>query len=197
MQARQNAAMHVGAILLLALAMSTDAFAAAVCKGAALHKPDWREAVRTGAIFGGIEAITPLVGWLLGSVAARYVTAWGNWIAFTLLAALGLRMIWAGWHATADAVVDKPGRHSLAVLAATGLATSIDAMAVGASLAFVDVSIMQIALSIGAATFAMVTIGVLLGRVLGTMAGKWAEIAGGLVLIGIGAMILLQQAGVT
>jgi putative Mn2+ efflux pump MntP len=187
--------MNPASILLLALAMSTDAFAAAVCKGAALHRPSWREALRTGAIFGGIEAITPLVGGALGSVAARYVTAWDHWIAFTLLGVLGLRMIWVGWHATADAAEDKPGSHSLAVLAVTGFATSIDAMAVGASLAFVNVSIVPIALSIGAATFTMVTIGVMLGRVLGAMAGKWAEIAGGLVLIGIGAMILFEHIG--
>ena len=84
------------AMLALALAMSTDAFAAAVAKGAALHRPRWGEALRTGAIFGGIEALTPIVGWALGSVAAKLVSEWDHWIAFALLAGLGLRMIWVG-----------------------------------------------------------------------------------------------------
>ena len=82
-------------IAALELAMSTDAFAAAVGKGA-LQRPSWLEALRTGAIFGVIEALTPVVGWLLGSMAAKYVTAWDHWIAFGLLGALGARMIRAG-----------------------------------------------------------------------------------------------------
>lgn len=185
--------MDSGTMLLLALAMSTDAFAAAVCMGAALHRPDWREALRTGAIFGSIEALTPLVGWLLGSVAARYVTEWDHWIAFTLLGGLGLRMIWAGLQASADAEIEKPQSHSFMVLAITGFATSIDAMVIGATLAFVDVGIVPVALSIGAATFVMVTIGVLLGRGLGAGAGRRAEILGGVLLIGIGSSILHQH----
>jgi len=186
---------NAGSILLIAVAMSTDAFAAAVAKGAALKRPDWREALRAGAIFGSIEALTPIVGWALGSVAAKYVVAWGQWIAFAVLCLLGARMVWAGWHTGAEAVEAKPARHSFADLAATGLATSIDAMAVGASLAFIDVGIVPIALSIGLATFAMVTLGILLGRVLGAMAGKRAEMAGGIVLIGIGVAILRQHLG--
>lgn len=76
-------------IALLALAMSADAFAAAIAKGAALARPSWREALRTGLIFGSIEAITPLVGWALGSAAAPYVAAWDHWIAFAVLGLLG------------------------------------------------------------------------------------------------------------
>ncbi len=180
-------------MLLLALAMSTDAFAAAVCKGAALHRPDWREALRTGAIFGVIEGLTPVVGWLLGSVAARYVTQWDHWIAFTLLGGLGLRMVWAGLQPPDADELQRPNSHSLAVLAVTGFATSIDAMAVGATLAFVDVGIGAVALSIGATTFVMATVGVLVGRLLGAVAGKRAEIVGGVLLIGIGATILYEH----
>jgi putative Mn2+ efflux pump MntP len=88
--------MNIASTLLLAFAMSTDAFAAAVGKGATLHRPRIREALRTGLIFGVIEAITPLVGWALGKAAAPYVTSWDHWIAFSLLLVLGVRMITSG-----------------------------------------------------------------------------------------------------
>jgi putative Mn2+ efflux pump MntP len=181
--------------LALALAMSTDAFAAAIGKGAALQRPRWREALRTGVIFGIIESLTPVVGWALGSVAAKYVTAWDHWIAFTLLGGLGVRMIWVGWRGGADALEQRPSRHSFWLLAATGFATSIDAMAVGVGLAFIDVEIVPVAIAIGLATFTMVTAGVMLGRVLGVVAGKRAEIAGGVLLIVIGTLILIEHLG--
>jgi putative Mn2+ efflux pump MntP len=181
--------MNIFSIVLLALAMSTDAFAAAVAKGAVLHRPRWREALRTGLIFGTIEALTPLVGWALGLVAAKYVTPWAHWIAFGLLGVLGTRMIVAGFGAP-DEPGERPQRHDFWVLAVTGFATSIDAMAVGVGLALLDVKIVPIAAAIGLATFVMVTIGVMVGRVLGALAGKRAEIVGGLVLIGIGCAIV-------
>jgi putative Mn2+ efflux pump MntP len=183
------------AILALAFAMSTDAFAAAVGKGAALHRPRWSEALRTGAIFGAIEALTPVVGWALGSVAAKFVTEWDHWIAFVVLAGLGVRMIWVGARGGAETidVESRPSRHAFWLLALTGFATSIDAMAVGVGLAFIDVAIVPIAIAIGLTTFAMVTAGVMLGRVLGAVAGKRAEIAGGVVLIAIGTLIVVQH----
>ena len=184
--------MNVASTALLALAMSTDAFAAAVGKGAALQKPRWREALRTGAIFGSIEAITPLLGWALGLAAAKYVSAWDHWIAFTLLGGLGLHMIWAGL-ASPKAETAKPERHSFWLLAATALGTSIDAMAVGVSLAFLDVDIAVTAAAIGLTTMVMVTAGVMLGRVLGAVAGRRAEVVGGLLLIGIGSFILFEH----
>lgn len=184
--------MNPVATLFLAFAMSTDAFAAAIGKGATLHRPDWREALRTGLIFGVIEALTPLVGWFLGRAAAQYVSAWDHWIAFTLLAVLGARMVFNGMSTRPDDDV-KPSTHSFWLLALTGFATSIDAMAVGAGLAFVDVDIYSTAAAIGLATATMVTIGVLLGRVLGNVVGKRAEMAGGLVLIGIGCVILAEH----
>lgn len=180
-------------MLALALAMSTDAFAAAVGKGAALRRPRWSEALRTGVIFGVIESLTPVVGWALGSMAAKYVTAWDHWIAFTLLGGLGARMIWAGSRDKVEAAEERPERHSFWVLALTGFATSIDAMAVGVGLAFIDVNIAPVAVAIGLATFTMVTAGVMLGRVLGSLAGKRAEIAGGVLLILIGALILAEH----
>ena len=183
------------AILALAFAMSTDAFAAAIGKGAALHRPRWREALRTGAIFGSIEALTPAVGWALGSIAARLVTAWDHWIAFVVLAGLGVRMIRAGVRADVAPIDDaaRPTRHAFWLLALTGFATSIDAMAVGVGLAFIDVAIVPVAVAIGLTTFAMVTTGVMLGRVLGVVAGKRAEVVGGALLIAIGSLILVQH----
>ena len=183
------------AILALAFAMSTDAFAVAIGKGAALHRPRWSEALRTGAIFGSIEALTPVAGWALGSAAARLVTAWDHWIAFFVLAGLGARMIWAGTRDGVETIEDeaRPSRHVFWLLALTGFATSIDAMAVGVGLAFIDVAIVPVAIAIGLTTFAMVTAGVMLGRVLGVVAGKRAEVVGGVLLIAIGALIVVQH----
>ncbi|KAF1685703.1 hypothetical protein B1992_10920 [Pseudoxanthomonas broegbernensis] len=179
-------------ILLIGLAMSTDAFAAAVGKGVAMRRPRLSEALRAGLIFGAIEAVTPLIGWLLGTAAARYITAWDHWIAFTVLALLGLHMLWNGLRP--DSADDRaPRHHGFWSLAATGLGTSIDAMAVGVSLAFLDAPIVLVAAVIGLCTLAMVTTGVMLGRVLGTLAGKRAEIAGGAIMIAVGAAILYEH----
>lgn len=186
--------MNAASILLLAFAMSTDAFAAAVGKGSALVKPRWSEALRTGAIFGVIEALTPIVGWALGYAASDYVKAWDHWIAFTLLMVLGGRMLLGALKASDDgAEMSKPARHGFWLLVATGFATSIDAMAVGVGLAFLDVSIATVAIAIGFATFLMVTLGVMVGRLLGNIAGRWAEALGGVLLMGIGALILYEH----
>lgn len=178
-------------ILFLAFSMSADAFAAALGKGTRLDRPGWGEALRTGLIFGTIEAITPVIGWGLGRAASRYIDAFDHWIAFGLLLAIGGKMI-------ADAVRrhdddEKPQSHSFWVLAVTAVGTSIDALAVGVTLALVNASIMVNALAIGAATFLMTTIGVMTGRVLGEKFGRYAEGAGGVILIVIGTRILIQH----
>ncbi|KRW62651.1 manganese efflux pump MntP [Pseudomonas sp. TTU2014-080ASC] len=180
-------------LILLAFAMSTDAFAAAIGKGSALNKPNVLMALRTGLIFGVIEATTPVIGWLLGQAASSYVEQWDHWIAFVLLLALGLHMIHNGLSGKDDEAGEKPDQHSFWLLAATAVATSIDALAVGISLAFVDVSIWVAALAIGLATTTMVTIGIMLGRVLGAIVGKRAEVIGGLVLMCIGGAILFEH----
>lgn len=183
-------------ILLVGFAMSTDAFAAAVGKGAAMRKPRFADALRAGLIFGVIEAITPIIGWLLGRAASQYVEAFDHWIAFVLLGALGVHMILAGLkpneEEAEEASADKP-RHGFWALAVTGFATSIDAMAIGVGLAFLDVHIGVVALVIGLCTLTMVTLGIMLGRVLGTLAGKRAEIIGGAILIIIGCTILYEH----
>lgn len=184
-------------ILFIGLAMSTDAFAAAIGKGVAMGRPQLRDALRTGLIFGVIEAITPLLGWLLGKAAAPYVQAWDHWIAFVLLLGLGIHMIINGVRGDDDGDDDATPAGSNArsfwLLALTGLATSIDAAAIGVGLAFLDVHIGIVAAVIGLCTFGMVTLGVLLGSKLGEIAGKRAEILGGIVLILVGAGILYEH----
>ncbi len=183
-------------ILLIGFAMSTDAFAAAIGKGAAMRRPRLPDALRAGLIFGVIEAITPLLGWLLGRATSQYVEAFDHWIAFVLLGALGVHMIVAGLRPDVEEDTQEPGdnRHNrFWTLAATGLATSIDAAAIGVSLAFLDVHIGVVALVIGLCTLVMVTLGIMLGRVLGALVGKRAEIVGGVILIVIGASILYEH----
>lgn len=178
-------------IIILALAMSTDAFAVAIGMGARRTHVPLQEALKVGLLFGVIEGITPLVGWALGSIAASYVEAWDHWIAFTLLGGLGLRMIIDGCGAPDDDGGDMARPFWL--LALTGFATSIDAMVVGVSLAFTDAGILLPALAIGLATLVMVTLGLLIGRRIGAVLGKRAEILGGLVLIAVGSVTLWEH----
>jgi putative Mn2+ efflux pump MntP len=185
--------MNPVSILLLGFAMSTDAFAAAIGKGAGMNRPRVSQALRVGLIFGVIEAITPLIGWLLGKGASRYVAAWDHWIAFGLLLILGLHMIRNSLKLEPDEPVDVAKKHGFVNLALTGLSTSIDALAVGVGLAFVNVPIVLVAAVIGLCTFSMVTLGIMLGRVLGEIVGKRAEMIGGVILIGVGAVILYEH----
>lgn len=178
-------------IIFLAFSMSADAFAAACAKGAGLDRPHLREALRTGAIFGITEAITPVIGWGAGRLASRYIAAFDHWIAFVLLLVIGGKMIWDAARRHDDD--EKPQSHAFWVLALTALGTSIDALAVGVTLALIGASIVVNALAIGTATFLMTTIGVMTGRMLGAKFGRYAEGAGGLVLIGIGTKILLDH----
>lgn len=182
--------MNLSATILLAFGMSMDAFAASIGKGATLHKPKFSEAVRTGLIFGAIETLTPLVGWGLGMLASQFILVWNHWIAFILLVFLGGRMIVEGFRGDSDEACEAPHRHGFWLLVTTAFATSLDAMAVGVGLAFLQVSIVTTALAIGCATFIMSTLGMMVGRFIGPLLGKRAEILGGIVLIGIGSEIL-------
>ncbi|WP_180863748.1 manganese efflux pump MntP [Klebsiella pneumoniae] len=182
--------MNLSATILLAFGMSMDAFAASIGKGATLHKPKFSEAVRTGLIFGAIETLTPLVGWGLGMLASQFILEWNHWIAFILLVFLGGRMIVEGFRGDSDEACEAPHRHGFWLLVTTAFAPSLDAMAVGVGLAFLQVSIVTTALAIGCATFIMSTLGMMVGRFIGPLLGKRAEILGGIVLIGIGSEIL-------
>jgi len=184
-----DALMNLSATLLLAFGMSMDAFAASMGKGATLHKPKFSEALRTGLIFGAIETLTPLIGWGLGMLASQFVLEWNHWIAFILLTFLGGRMVIEG--VRNDVGDDEPvQRHGFWLLVTTAIATSLDAMAVGVGLAFLQVNIIATALAIGCATLIMSTLGMMVGRFIGPLLGKRAEILGGIVLIGIGVQIM-------
>ncbi|ANR78539.1 hypothetical protein BBB57_09860 [Kosakonia sacchari] len=183
------------AITILAFGMSMDSFAAAIGKGATLKRPPMSEALRTGLIFGVVEAITPIIGWAAGLAASQYIMQWDHWIAFVLLFALGMRMMKEGLSKTTDAEAEAPRRHGFWLLVTTAIATSLDAMAIGVGLAFLNVNIVTTALMIGLATTIMATTGMLLGRFLGTAIGKWAEVLGGVVLISIGSSILVEHLG--
>lgn len=184
--------MNLTATMILAFGMSMDAFVASIGKGATLHRPRFIEALRTGFIFGLIEAATPVIGWALGLTASHYVVAWDHWLAFALLGVLGLRMVHEGFTRSSE-TVERSERHSFGLLAATALATSLDAMAVGVGLAILDVNIVNTAAAIGTATLIMTTIGVMVGRFVGPVVGRGADILGGLILIGIGSNILIQH----
>jgi len=178
-------------VVFLALSMSTDAFAAAIAKGARLDRPSLGEALRTGLIFGSIEAATPLIGWAMGKAASRFIADFDHWIAFGILSLIGAKMIWDALRREPDE--EKPSSHSLAVLVVTAIGTSIDALAIGVTLAIIGANIIVNALAIGTATFIMVTIGTMMGRSLGEKFGHWAEAAGGVVLILIGIAILAEH----
>lgn len=161
-----------------------------------MSKPTWPQALRVGVIFAVVETITPVVGWLLGSAASRYIKAWDHWIAFGLLVALGVHMIYKAVSGHGDEDVEPADRKSgVWAIALTGLATSIDAMAVGVGLAFVDVNILVVAAVIGLCTFTLVTLGVMAGRALGALIGRRAEMGGGVVLILVGTLILYDHLG--
>lgn len=176
----------------LAFSMSADAFAASISKGVALKKPRLRDAMRVGAIFGIVETLTPLIGWAIGLFASRFVEAVDHWVAFVILAIVGGKMLYEG---LSRAEEERREAHSLGVLILTAIGTSIDAMAVGVTLALIDIDIWMMAAMIGAATFVMATIGIMTGHYLGTRVGKMAEIFGGVCLIAIGLKILLEHLG--
>lgn len=187
--------MNPASLALLAFAMSTDAFAASIGKGASLKRTRLSEALRIGVIFGIIECLAPVIGWSIGLLASRFVSEWDHWVAFVLLGGLGGHMVWEGVKANGMGRKRAPQvrKPSVGLLVVTAFATSIDAMAVGITLAFANVNIAVAAVSIGVATTLMVTIGILLGRAIGTLIGTRAEIVGGLVLIGIGLAVLYEH----
>ncbi|TCR61369.1 manganese efflux pump MntP family protein [Bosea sp. BK604] len=181
--------MSPASIAVLAVGMSIDAFLASIGRGANLQRAKVTEALRTGLVFGIVETITPLVGWAFGLAASRYVAAVDHWIAFLLLGIVGGRMVLHALRNSGEQAEAAPPR-SFGVLLATAVGTSIDAMAIGVSLAFLDVNIAIVAAAIGFATFLMSTSGMLMGRFIGARFGRWAEIAGGVALIGLGLSIL-------
>ena len=183
----------------LAFSMSADACAAAMARGAST-RPDLATAIRTGAVFGIIEALTPLLGWAVGLAASGYIAAVDHWVAFILLGVIGGKMAVEaiGRLGRPGEPEDdlRPGKAGLLSLVLTAIATSIDAAAVGVTLALVNVNILSVSLAIGAATFTMATAGLLVGRAFGARFGPIVELIGGIGLIAIGTGILLEHTGV-
>jgi len=179
----------------LGASLSVDAFAAAVGKGAANQRNRWRDAIRVGAVFGFFEAVTPAIGWAIGLALSTWIAAVDHWIAFFLLLAVGGHMIHAATKppAAGESGSSPANSNSLFRLVATALATSIDATAVGVSLAVMQVNILTACLVIGGVTTVVATLGVMLGKHAGTYIGRYAEVIGGVALIVIGASILFQH----
>ena len=179
-------------LFLVAVGLSMDAFAVSVCKGLAMQKMNLKNAAIVGLWFGGFQAGMPLIGYFLGKQFETYITSIDHWIAFILLFLIGLSMIREALskeEEKADASLDVKTMFLLAV------ATSIDALAVGVTFAFLQVRIVPAISFIGVLTFLLSAVGVKVGNVFGVKYKAKAEIAGGIILIGMGLKILLEHLG--
>lgn len=185
--------MSLFSLFLLAVGLSMDAFAVSVCKGLSMKKITRRTCCLVGLWFGGFQALMPLIGYLLGSRFEQYITAIDHWIAFGLLAVIGLSMI-----KEALSKDEEPLDASLHVktMFLLAVATSIDALAVGITFAFLQVDILPAVSFIGIITFLLSALGMKVGNVFGSRYKSWAEIAGGVILMAIGIKILLEHLGI-
>ena len=178
-------------IILLGISLSMDAFAVSIATGISLKDLRFRHAAKVGLFFGGFQFLMPVIGYF-GAVSFRdYITEYDHWLAFFLLLYLGINMI-----REANEACHVKKDYSVKEMAVLAIATSIDALAVGISLAFLNTDIWSASILIGVVTFAIAAFGGLAGFKLGAMAGKRADVAGGLVLIFIGVKILLEHTGI-
>ncbi len=180
-------------IFTLAAGLSMDAFAVAICKGLAMKEITWKKAAVVGIWFGGFQALMPIAGYLLGVQFRESITSIDHWIAFALLGLIGANMIKEACGKEEEVADGSLGAKEMAVLA---VATSIDALAVGITFAFLSVDIWGAALFIGAVTFVFSVTGVKVGNVFGTKYKARAELAGGIILICLGFKILLEHIGI-
>jgi putative Mn2+ efflux pump MntP len=178
-------------ILIIAIGLSADCFAVALSAGIAAKRFTFASFLRFPLAFGIFQALMTVLGWLAGRAVIDYISAYDHWLAFGLLVFIGGRMIWESFHEKSD------GEHKKytgwLTLLALSIATSIDALAVGLSFAFLDVNIVMAAVTIGVTALAITIIAQLIGNRVGTLVGKRAEIVGGLILIAIGIKILLEH----
>ena len=180
-------------LFLIAVALSMDAFAVSICKGLSVPKVQPRHALTAGLYFGGFQGLMPLIGFLLGFKFERFITNVDHWIAFGLLAVIGANMI---REALSGEEEELNASFSFRTMLPLAVATSIDALAVGISFAFLNVNIVSAAVLIAATTFVLSGAGVYVGSVFGAKYKAKAEVVGGVVLIGIGLKILLEHLGV-
>lgn len=185
--------MGTAELFLLAVGLSMDALAVALCKGLALGKLDLGRALWVGLWFGGFQGLMPLAGWALGAGFARSIAAIDHWVAFLLLGWLGSNMLCT---ARADEPEDSSAALDLRAMLPLAVATSIDALAVGITFAFLDVAILPSAGLIALTTFVLSALGVALGSLCGQKLQAHAKVLGGGILILLGIKILLEHLGV-
>ena len=183
-------------LLLLAVGLSMDACAVSICKGLSMQKASLKASATCGIWFGGFQALMPLIGFFLGAMFATAIRAIDHWIAFGLLVIIGIGMLKEAFEKGCDCE-NHDADLSVKTMFVMAIATSIDALAVGISLAMTgNVNIVTAVLLIGVITFFMSAVGVQLGNVFGSRFEKKAQAAGGIILIGLGIKILLEHLGV-
>lgn len=180
-------------LLLVGVGLSMDAFAVSVCKGLGMKQVNYRHALVIALFFGGFQALMPVIGWALGVQFAGFVSSVAHWIAFALLAFIGGKMLWDAFHEEEAEEVAENDRLDLRELVMLAVATSIDALAVGVTFAFLDVNIAPAVGIIGLTTFGLCLVGVVVGNLFGSKYQKPSTILGGLVLIGIGVKTVLER----
>lgn len=190
--------MSLWTILLVGVGVSADAFAVSLARGLKIRQLHLSQALLIGGVFGVFQAVMPILGWFLGSAFADLIQAFDHWVAFGLLALVGVKMLWeaVSSHQPGGAVDDVPDEKdgiTLRELLVLAVATSIDALAVGLSLALLEVNIWLTAAVIGVITFLLSTAAVFLGHRVGVRYQRPAEIIGGVILIGIGISILVEH----
>ena len=189
--------MGIGELLLLAVGLSMDAFAVSVCKGLALRRATFQAEFTCGVWFGGFQALMPLIGFFLGTLFATAIQAVDHWIAFGLLAIIGVNMLKEAMSMEEECDCGGNADLSVKTMFIMAVATSIDALAVGISLAMVgNVNIFFAVTLIGICTCLLSMLGVKIGNVFGSRFESKAEIAGGIILIALGVKILLEHLGV-
>lgn len=188
--------MGIGEIIFIGVGLSADAFSVAVCKGLNMRKLNLKHGYIIALFFGVFQAVMPLIGYLLGTGFSSYIEAIDHWIAFVLLAFIGGKMTVEAIRDKGDDEEEKSDALNLGELTVMAVATSIDALAVGITFAFLDVKIIPAAAIIGVTTFALSLAGVLIGNKFGAKYKNKAELAGGIILILIGLKILLEHLGV-
>lgn len=179
-------------LFITAVGLSMDAFAVAICKGLAMKKLSWKKALIIGLWFGGFQALMPTIGYLLGTRFESYVTTIDHWIAFVLLALIGANMVKESFSKEEESSNDAVDFKTMFLLA---IATSIDALAVGVTYAFLQVRIVPAVSFIGVITFTLSIVGVKIGNVFGLKYKSKAELTGGIILIVMGIKILLEHLG--
>lgn len=183
-------------LFLIAVGLSADAFAVSVCKGLGMKHLNLGQAFVIALFFGVFQAGMPLVGWALGTQFERYITPVDHWIAFGLLTLIGGKMLWETFRDGGETACPTDGRLDVPELVMLAVATSIDALAVGITFAFLRVSIVPSVVVIGLTTLVLSFVGVAVGNRFGARYEKPATIVGGIVLILIGVKILLEHLGI-